>query len=412
MNPFALPPLASEWLNLLLRWIHVLAAIMWIGDSLLFMWMDSSLSAPSRPREGAVAGKLWMVHSGGFYEVVKRRFLAPNEMPATLYWFKWQAYTTWITGILLFTVVFYLGAGAYLVDPAVSRFGHGAAVAVSLGLFAASWLLYDGLWMSPLGRKPRLAVTVSFALLVAAAWGCLALFSSRAAYVQFGAMLGTVMAANVWRRIIPAQDQMLAATRAGTAVDTSLGLRAKTRSIHNHYLTLPVLLTMLSQHFPGTYGGRFPLASLLLLVVVGMALKYVMNAGRRSNRWIVAAGAAALVLGVGLSARGSSTPGRAGADPALAGGQPVPFAEVEAILQRRCLNCHAAHPSNPAFPQPPNGIVLEDPRRVRQLAPRILERAVTTKTMPLGNLTGMTEDERQVLGAWIVQGARIDGGAH
>jgi len=406
MNPLALPPLASEWLNLLLRWIHVLAAIMWIGDSLLFMWMDSSLSPPSRSREGAVAGELWMVHSGGFYEVVKRRFLAPDEMPATLYWFKWQAYTTWITGLLLFVVVFYLGAGAYLVDPALSRLGHGAAVAVSLGLFAAAWLVYDALWMSPLGRRPGVAVALSLALLAAAAWGCLALFSSRAAYLQFGAMLGTVMAANVWRRIIPAQDQMLAATRAGTAVDTSLGLRAKTRSIHNHYLTLPVLFTMLSQHFPGTYGGRFALASLLLLVGVGMALKYVMNARARSNRWIVAAGAAALIAAVGISAWNTRS---APADPALAGAPPVPFSTVEAILQRRCLNCHALHPANPAFPQPPNGIVLEDPRRVRQLAPRILERAVITRTMPLGNLTGMTEDERRQLGAWIAQGARIEG---
>src|SRR5215831_1177402 len=304
MNPLALPPLATEWLNLLLRWIHVLAAIMWIGDSLLFMWMDSSLTPASRPREGAVAGELWMVHSGGFYEVVKRRFLAPNEMPATLYWFKWQAYTTWITGMLLFTVVFYLGAGAYLVDPALSRLGHGAAVASSIGLMAAAWVIYDALWMSPIARNPRVATAISLLLLAAAAWICLALFSSRAAYLQFGAMMGTVMAANVWRRIIPAQDQMLSATRAGTPVDTSLGLRAKVRSIHNHYLTLPVLFTMLSQHFPGTYGGRSALVSLLLLVAVGMSLKYVMNERARSNRWIVAAGVAALIAAVTLSARG------------------------------------------------------------------------------------------------------------
>ena len=407
MNALMLPPLASEWLNLLLRWIHVLAAIMWIGDSLLFMWMDSSLSPPSRPRAGAVAGELWMVHSGGFYEVVKRRSLAPGEMPATLYWFKWQAYTTWITGLLLFVVVYYIGAGAYLVDPAVSRLGHGGGVAVSLGLMAASWIAYDRLWASPIGARPRVAVAISLALLAVAGWACVTLFASRAAYLQFGAMMGTVMAANVRFRIIPAQDQMLAATRAGTAVDLSLGVRAKTRSIHNHYLTLPVLFTMLSQHFPGTYGGRFALASLLLLVAFGMALKYVMNERGKSSRWVMAGGAAALIAAIGLAANSERAPA---ADPSLGNGREVRFTEVEAILQRRCVNCHASHPANPAFPQPPNGIILEDPRRVRALAPRILVRAVTTRTMPLGNLTGMTDEERLTLGAWIAQGARIDAG--
>ena len=212
------------------------------------------------------------------------------------------------------------------------------------------------------------------------------------------------MAANVRFRIIPAQDQMLTATRAGTPVDTSLGIRAKTRSIHNHFLTLPVLFTMLSQHFPSTYGGKYALESLLLIVVLGMAIKYVMNERGRSNRWVVAAGVIALIGAVGITAIGERT---APADASLARGPEVPYSTVQAILQRRCLNCHAAHPANPAFPQPPNGIILEDPRRVRQLAPRILVRAVTTRTMPLGNLTGMTDEERQQLGAWIAQGARI-----
>jgi uncharacterized membrane protein len=399
-----LPPLVTEWLHLLVRWIHVVAAIMWIGDSFLFMWMDASLSPPSRPREGAVAGELWMVHSGGFYEVVKRRFLAPNEMPAALFWFKWQSYTTWITGFLLLAVLYYLGGGAYLVDPALSRLGHWAAVGVSLGLIAATWLIYDALWMSPLGLRPRAATIVSFALLAGLAWASTAIFAGRAAYLQFGAAIGSLMAANVWRRIIPAQDQMLAATRAGTAVDTRLGLRAKNRSIHNHYLTLPVLFTMLSNHFPSTYGHPWNALVLMLVVVFGMALKYVMNFGRRSNRWIVAAGAAALIAAVALTVR-TSTPA---ADPALAHAPPVSFAEVRAILDTRCVTCHAKHPTYPAFPQAPNGVMLDDSRRVRELAPRILVRAVQTKTMPLGNLTGMTEEERTTLGAWIAQGAKLD----
>jgi uncharacterized membrane protein len=400
-----LPPFAAEWLNLLIRWVHVTAAIMWIGDSFLFMWMDASLSAPTRPRPGAVTGELWMVHSGGFYEVVKRRVLAPGEMPAVLYWFKWQAYTTWITGMLLLAVVYYLGSGAYLVDPVISPLGHGAAAAVSLALLAAGWLAYDGLWSSPLARRPAVAMAGSVALLGIAAWGTTRIFTGRAAYLQFGAMLGTVMAANVWRRVIPAQDRMLSATRAGTAADAALGERAKQRSIHNHYLTLPVLFTMLSNHFPSTYAHPWSAVVLLLIVVVGMALKYVMNARRASHPGIVAAGLLALAGVIALTATG----GRAAAPAASGARLPrVEFASVRGIVARRCLTCHSVHPTQPAFPQPPNGIVLEDPRRLRELAPRVLVRAVETRTMPLGNLTGMTDAERDTLAAWIAQGARID----
>lgn len=400
-----MPALLLEWLNLALRTLHVIAAIMWIGDSFLFMWMDSNLSPPRKPREGAVVGELWMVHSGGFYEVVKRKFLAPNELPEPLFWFKWQSYLTWISGFLLLVVVYYLGGAVYLTDRAVAPLGSAAAIATSVSLLIAGWLAYDALWSSPLGRRPRLAAGLSFALIVVAAYAVTHLFSGRAAFLQLGAMLGTVMAANVWRRIIPAQTQMLAATRAGETVDVSLGVRAKTRSIHNHYATLPVLFTMLSNHFPSTYSHPLNWLVLVLLLIVGASLKYVMNYRARSNRWIVLAGTAALIASVVLTARASRG---AGADAGLAGAPRVAFAEAHAIVERRCTNCHATHPSNPSFPAPPNGIVLEEPERIRSLAPRILERAVVTKTMPLGNLTGMTEDERRTLGAWIAQGANID----
>lgn len=394
-------PIQLEWLHLIVRWAHVTAAIMWIGDSFLFMWMDRSLEPPSRPRDGAVAGELWMVHSGGFYEVVKRRYLAPNELPAHLHWFKWEAYITWLSGLLLLAIVYFLGHAALLVDPAVRTLGSGVAIAASVGLMIVGWLVYDALWISPLARGP-LATVVSAALLVALGYGTTHLFSGRAAFLLFGATLGTIMAANVMRRIIPAQSRMLAATRAGTAVDETLGARAKQRSTHNHYLTLPVLFTMLSNHFPSAYSGPWNWVTLLLLVVFGVAVKYVMNARRASSPWAIAAGLAALIGAATLAARGGPAPSTA----AYAGLPPVHFAEVQAIVQRRCLTCHSAHPTNPSFPQPPNGVILEDPARLQALAPRILVRAVETKTMPLGNLTGMTEDERRTLGAWVVQGAK------
>ena len=401
-----MPTPALEWLHLAARWIHVIAAIMWIGDSFLFMWMDRSLVAPSRPREGDVVGELWMVHSGGFYEVVKRRVLAPGEMPRTLHWFMWEAYTTWITGMLLLGIVYYFSGGVYLIDRSVSGLGLGAAIGISLGLLVAAWLVYDALWRSPLARSPALAAGVGFALIVATSYGLTRIYPGRAAFIQLGAMLGTIMVTNVAHVIIPAQRAMVAATRAGRAADAALGVKAKQRSTHNHYLTLPVLFTMLSNHFPSTYGSRHAWLVLALLVITGTALKYVMNYRARSHPSVVLAGAAALVAAVALTARPS--PGTREAA-SYRDAAPVAFAEVRAIIERRCLTCHATHPSNPSFPQPPSGIVLEDPRRIQSLAPRILVRAVETRTMPLGNLTGMTEEERATLGAWIAQGARIDG---
>ena len=272
------PAIALEWLNLLLRWAHVIAGIMWIGDSFLFMWMDKSLVAPSRARPGDVVGELWMVHSGGFYEVVKRRKLAPDEVPSPLHWFMWESYTTWLTGFALLAVVYFFGGGVFLVDRSVANLSLPAAIAISIALLVGAWLVYDALWSSPLGSRPVLGAWVSFALIVAACFGLTHLFSGRAAFVHLGAMMGTIMSANVWRRIIPAQSQMLAATRAGTTVDTSLGARAKQRSTHNHYMTLPVVITMLSNHFPSTYGSPCNGLVLVLLVVLAAAAKHVMSA--------------------------------------------------------------------------------------------------------------------------------------
>jgi uncharacterized membrane protein len=408
-SPAALmPALALEWLNLALRWTHVIAAIMWIGDSFLFMWLDSSLAPPSRKREGAVAGELWMVHSGGFYELVKRRYLAPDELPPKLHWFMWEAYATWISGFFLLGIVYYFGGGIFLVDRSVSAIGVPAAIGLSLGLLVAGWLVYDALWTSPLARSPKVAGLVSFALIVALAYGLGRVFSGRAAFLHLGAVLGTIMAANVLRRIIPAQAHMLAATRAGKPVDVTFGERAKMRSIHNHYLTLPVLFTMLSNHFPGTWGHPLAWLSLVLLVVLGASVKYVMNFGSRSNRWIVLAGTASLVGAIGLAVRAGAPAATASA---YRGDPPVTFATVRTIIESRCVTCHAAKPSNPAFPEPPLGVRLDEPERIAALAPRILARAVVTETMPLGNLTGMTPEERRTLGAWIAQGAKTDDGA-
>jgi len=393
-----IPPLLSEWLGALARWVHVLAGIMWIGDSLLFMWMDSSLEPPRRPREGAVAGEMWMVHSGGFYEVVKRRSLTPEELPRNLYWFKWQAYSTWISGFFLLLVVYGLGDRALLVDSG-ARLTHGVALAVAVGTLAAGWLVYDLACRSPLASRPRVLAVFLSLVLAAAVFGLTRLFGSRAAWLLTGAMLGTVMAANVWRVIVPGQSKMLAQTRAGVPVDTGPGLLAKARSTHNHYLTLPVLFMMLSQHFPSGYGHPLGWVVLLLMAGFGVALKYVMNARTRSDWRVVGSGVLALLAAIVLTARpDAGRPANAATASVTA---EVPDAQAYAIIERRCTTCHSEHPSNPSFPEAPTGVRLDRPELVALHAPRIQARAIDTRTMPLGNLTGMTDAERDTLAAWL-----------
>jgi uncharacterized membrane protein len=391
-----MPPLLLEWLGALARWVHVLAAIMWIGDSILFMWMDSSLEPSRRPREGDVAGEMWMVHSGGFYEVVKRRSLRPEELPPNLYWFKWQSYSTWISGAFLLAVVYWLGGGALLVDSG-SRLTQGAAVAVSAGTLVAGWLVYDAICRSPLARMPRLLAVVLALALGATVFGLTRVFGARAAWLQTGAILGSIMAANVWRVIVPGQAKMLAQTRAGVPVDTAPGRLAKTRSTHNHYLTLPVLFMMLSQHFPSGYGHPLGWLVLLLISGAGVALKYVMNSRSRSDWRAVTAGVLSLAAAVVLTARPGM--GRAGIGSTVRAR--ISDEQAFAIVQRRCTTCHSEKPSNPSFPEPPAGVKLDRLERLETMAPRVQVRAIDTRTMPLGNLTGMTDAERDTLAAWL-----------
>lgn len=392
-------PAVQEWLNVVVRWAHVIAAIMWIGDSFLFMWLDSQLRKPDRKLEGDVVGELWMAHSGGFYEVVKRKSL--QALPPQLHWFKWESYTTWITGFLLLIVVYYMGGRAMMVD-AGSSLSHEAAVGISLGLLAGTVVLYDLLCRTPLVKDGRVFGVVGLALAVGAAYGISRYFTPRAAFLQVGAMLGTLMASNVFFRIIPAQKHMLAATREGRPVDTSYGARAKQRSTHNHYLTLPVLFTMLSNHFPGLYGHERPWAILGLLFVAGAGAKYVMNFRTRSHPVVLAGTAAAFGAVVVMTA-----PKAIAIDPSYAEGPKVSFATAQTIVQTRCVTCHAEKPTNPSFVAAPSGVMLDTPERIASYAPRLFVRAVQTKTMPLGNLTFMTDEERRLLGAWVAQGADI-----
>jgi uncharacterized membrane protein len=391
----------GDWANLLIRWIHLIAGIGWIGSSFYFIWLDRALSAPVRPRPG-VEGELWMVHSGGFYQVEKRR-IGPGELPAVLHWFKWEALLTWISGIALLVLIYYLG-GAYLLDPSVSRIGRGTATALGVGVLVIGWIVYDALWRSRLADRPdtRIATAISLVLLAAATIGLCRVLSGRAAYMHVGTLLGTVMVANVWMRILPAQRAMIAATAAGRQPDFTLGERAKRRSVHNSYMTFPLLFIMFSNHYPATYGSPFNWLILLLLIVAGAAARHTMIADTRAARWAVAPAALALGAVVVLSAPGS-------ARPAAASVTPPRFADVRAVIDRRCLPCHSAYPTDSVFGRPPlpGGVAFDTPEAVQRFADRIRVRAVETQTMPLANKTGMTPEERELLARWIAAGAPL-----
>jgi len=393
-----------DWLNLTLRWAHIITGIAWIGSSFYFIWLDARLNVPPRdPESPEVAGDLWAVHGGGFYHSQKYK-VAPAELPEPLHWFKWEAYWTWITGFLLLAVVYYTNADALLVDPAVADIDATTATVSSLLLLPAGWFLYDGLCRLGLsdGRFALLGATLVLAL----CFGVSELYGGRGAYMQIGVMLGTIMVANVWRVIIPSQKQLVAAKLKGEEPDARLGARAKQRSVHNNYLTLPVVFVMISPHFPFTYAHQYNWLVLFVIFVVGGLIRHFFNL-RNQGRHVLALPIGAALIGIvliaALAPRGSGS-----ALGAPAANQDVSFAEVDRIIYARCVGCHSATPTHPTTPVAAAGVALDTPREIKVWSPRIFDRVVVTKTMPLANLTGMTDEERAAVERWYASGAHTD----
>ena len=387
-------PYANEWLDLLVRWLHVVAAIAWIGSSFYFIALDNHLRPPKEEAdaERGVGGEAWEIHGGGFYQVQKYR-LAPKTLPEPLYWFKWEAYTTWLSGFALLIVLYYFNANTFLIDKSVADLRPWQAISISVALLIAAWLVYDGLCR--LIPNDVALAAVLLVLVTLAAWGVSHLFSGRAEYIQIGAMLGTMMAGNVFFVIIPAHWELIRAKQAGREPSAAAGLRAKQRSVHNNYLTLPVVFTMISNHFPITYGHSYSWLILVALLVIGAWVRHFFNVRHtgRTAWWIpVTAALAIAAVAVAIRPHGSS------------GGTAVPFTRAQAIVQARCVPCHSAHPTK--VDVAPMGLVFDTPNQIHAQASLIEQVAVTTKVMPLGNETGMTQAERDTLGAWIQQGAK------
>jgi uncharacterized membrane protein len=394
----SLDPYITDWLNLLTRWLHVIAGIVWIGSSFYFIALDNHLRPPKDKSEGeaGIGGETWEIHGGGFYNI-KKYLVAPRVLPETLHWFKWEAYTTWLSGFALMIILYYLNADTYLIDKSVADLSTGEGVAISIGLLGAAWLVYDVLCRL-LASRPFVLAAALLGSITLAAWGIGHIFSGRAMYLQVGAMLGTMMVGNVFFVIIPAHWELVRAKRAGRDPDPAANARGKLRSVHNNYLTLPVVFTMLSNHFPFTYGHSYSWLILVVLLVVGAWVRHFFNL-RQMGRTVwaipVTAAIAIAVLAVLIRPQTESA----------AGTPSVPFAQVAGIVEQRCAACHSQHPTKVAVA--PRGIELDTAQEIKAQASAIEQQAVQTHAMPLGNVTGMTQAERDLLGRWIAQGARI-----
>ncbi len=382
-----------EWLNILGRWVHFITGIAWIGSSFYFIWLDDHLEAPKDPAddEKGVGGEIWSVHGGGFYHAQKYR-VAPSRLPETLHWFKWEAYTTWISGIFLLVLVYWYGAEVYLIDRTVADLGTLEAVTIAAGLLVGSWIIYDLLCKSPLGSKDNAFAAVLFLLTTFLAWGLCQLFSGRGAYIHFGAVLGTIMAANVFFVIIPGQRRMVDAFERGEEPNAADGVRAKQRSVHNTYFTLPVLFVMTSNHYALTYSHEYNWLILAAFTLAGALIRIwfvARHKGRVSPLPIIIASLVLLAVAAAIAPRS-----RAGTM------ETVSLQMIRPVIQSRCTICHSASPTHIAFPAAPSGVILDTDEQILVEIERIHQQTVVLKAMPIGNLTDMNDEERALIDSW------------
>jgi uncharacterized membrane protein len=393
-----------DWVELGVRWTHVIAGICWIGSSFYFIALDASLKSPTRP-DPQVKGEAWQVHGGGFYNMQKY-LVAPSFLPEEVTWFKWEAYATWIFGFTLLVLVYYLNPSVYLIDTSVLDISVRDAVPLAAASLLVGWFVYDLLCRSWIGQDTGLLATVGFVLLVLVIFGFTHVFSGRGAFIQTGALVGTIMAANVLVIIIPNQRKVVADLLAGRTPDPKYGYIAKQRSLHNNYLTLPVVFTMLSNHYSFAYSTKWNWLILSAVFIAGFLIRHwfnVLHTGAKPDWRLWPAAGVPIAAAIALSIFGQA----AGPAPA-ANAKPVTFADVAHIVDARCHTCHAARPTYPGFAQAPKGVMFDTSSQIALQARQIMTQAVTTRAMPLNNITRITDEERQTIASWVAAGARPD----
>ncbi len=389
----------ASWLNLALRWFHIIAGIAWIGGSFYFIWLDHSLLLPEEKneQEKGILGEVWSVHGGGFYRSVK--FLkTPKELPEKLHWFKWEAYTTWISGFLLFILIYYLNAQIYLIDLDKFQLTSSQAILISLALLIISYLIYDLLCRFVQEKFPIIFGVSCFFFITALAYALVQVFSDRAAFLHFGVVIGSIMVGNVFFIIIPNQKKIMNALLKGVTPDSLLGKMGKNRSVHNNYLTLPVIFTMISGHYPLTFSHPFNWVLLVTITFFGAFIRHYFNLKhqRKKSLWVLVISFFTMLVGIYLieTTRDEET---------VAGSEIIKIEQVQTIFANRCLTCHRANPTFTGLSEPPGGISFEKYAEIQKRTKEIYEQVVLAKVMPLGNITGMSDEERKVIAKWINQ---------
>lgn len=410
-----------DWLNLFFRWFHVIAGVAWIGASFYFVWLDMSLQKPPKWKaDKGISGDLWAVHGGGFYEIAKYK-LEPEEMPKTLHWFKWEAYTTWLTGAAMLSIVYYANATAYLIDPSKIQFTQFAAIATSIAFLLGSYAIYEIIVRSRIGKNAMMFSITIFVLMIIATWGSYQLFSDRASFIHVGAILGTIMAGNVFFGIMPAQRALVDCVRRGEKPGkevADLALMARNRSLMNNYFTLPLIFTMISNHYPMMYAHEHGWLVLVFVGVITATARHYFNQkhlGHNKPGYLIVPAIATIALifwmrpapiePVAAAPAPVAADTATDADPAAAeGAEAVAVAgsaddAVMAVVHERCTTCHAAQPTQAGFNAPPLGIILQTPEDMKIHKAKIVT-AVQSSYMPLGNITQMTDEERAQMVAY------------
>jgi uncharacterized membrane protein len=458
----------NDWLNLLFRWLHLITGAAWIGTSFYFNWLNHNVRPPKEKKKG-IQGELFAIHGGHFYQVLKYSG-APEELPKILHWFKWEAYFTWITGICLLAIVYYWNANLYLIDNNVMSLLPWQAILISLGGLTIGWLIYDQMCKSALVKRPKLFALIGFFLIAASSYGFTEVFSPRAAYLHVGAMIGTIMAANVFFVIIPNQQKMVDMMIAGKEPDISLGAAGSLRSFHNNYFTLPALFIMVSNHFPLTYGHQFNWLILLAISLIGASVRHYFNLKHKGqyNTWILP-GATVAMLALAFVIRPvtetasikhnhlasyiekvmaplknephqEKLPTKRELDAAIASDsfksdettlvmaklrkvyqdenldfpklgvhqKKVTYKDVDSILKERCTTCHSSNPTYPDIDAAPLGVKFDSAQLVVNFSQKIKAMAIDSDTMPPGNVTNITDQERKIIKSWIEAGSPLN----
>ena len=382
-----------DWTELILRWTHLVVGIAWIGASFYFNWLENRLER-EKQADADIAGDLWAIHGGGFYHLKKFK-LGPKDLPTHLHWFKWEAYATFWTGVLLLVLIYYHEADLFLMHPSNKFLTELEGIAVAVASIAGSWFVYDWLCKSPIGKNQRTLAVIIFVYFSVLAFVMCATLGGRAVFVHIGAAMGSIMVLNVFRVIIPSQRYLVTAVETGQPLDPAPGEAALNRSRHNNYFTLPVLFLMISNHYPMTFNTHWNWLILVSLGLFGVLVRHFFNIRHlpRHKWWLpITAGSGIALLAILTAPQFQLS--QMSADK-------VDFEIVKGIVHERCTVCHSVAPVHPGFTASPGGLDFDHEHQIKTHAQRIHSATVATRTMPLGNVTSMTEEERQILANWF-----------